>query len=101
MTAFWDVLTWRLVEADRHESSAYCLHLQDPEADPSTTLHGATSHKAVIFILAAVETLRFKEKVLQLHTHYPIKLYSQKCIYESSSQGKWESCGLQKHSKIC
>jgi hypothetical protein len=44
MTALWDIASCRLVEADRRQDAPL------KRRSASTRLHGAISHKAVIFI---------------------------------------------------
>jgi hypothetical protein len=61
MTVFWDVAPCCIVEVYRRFRGAYYLHLQGDELplkrrEISTRLHGATSQKTAIFILAAVRT---------------------------------------------
>jgi hypothetical protein len=55
MTAYWDVAPCSLIGVDRCFRGAYCLHDQ-PDGGGSMRLHGATSQKALIFILTAVRT---------------------------------------------
>jgi hypothetical protein len=52
ISAFWDV-AWSSLGVDRHFRGAYCLHHE------GVRLHGATSQKALIFILTAVRTWNF------------------------------------------
>jgi hypothetical protein len=65
MIVFWDVASCSLVEIDRRFRGAYCLHHQDDYDDDggsrylwnvsiSTRLHGTTSQKILIFMIAAV-----------------------------------------------
>jgi hypothetical protein len=53
MTAFWDIAPCSLAEVDGRCRGAYCLRHQGEIRSTSTRLHGATSQKTAIFILAA------------------------------------------------
>jgi hypothetical protein len=53
MAVFCVVLPFSLVQVYRHFRGACCLHHQ---GDESTRLHGATTQKTAIFILATVRT---------------------------------------------
>jgi hypothetical protein len=62
---FWDVAPFSLVGVYRRFRGVYCLHHQTDESSQDTPLkrrstprrlHGATSQKALIFILANVRT---------------------------------------------
>jgi hypothetical protein len=50
MTAFWDIVPFSLSEVESPDDAPL------KHQSISTTLHGTTSQKAVIFILAAMRT---------------------------------------------
>jgi hypothetical protein len=54
MRAFWDVTPCSLVGVDRRFRGAYCLHHQGDESSSPTRLHGATSQKALTFMIVMI-----------------------------------------------
>jgi hypothetical protein len=55
MAVFWDVTPCSLIDTDRSFRGTYCLHYQG-FGQYLPGLHGATSQKTAIFVLAAMKT---------------------------------------------
>jgi hypothetical protein len=60
MTVFWDAAPYSLVEVYLRLRGAYCLMMEAVSTSETSVnfyqIHGATSQKTIIFILAAVRT---------------------------------------------
>jgi hypothetical protein len=89
MTVFWVVAPWSLVEVCQRFRGTSCLHNQDSsplwwrqqvplKRKTSTRLHGATTRKTAIFILATVRTSN------------PTKCFKS-AQYELVRRGLWKS----------